>query len=207
MKIGDSVIIKSISTKRYKNYIHEGIIATIMDIRNDIKSDYRIAIKIDCIPNPGSSKGYFWFMSKELENINIKENITMMNKQNLIPGYKISLTKDVKGVCPTYCAYYGELKEGDMVVIAYDKNRYATRFVTSADLPVDEYKNEIEAEVVNVVDTTDYEKRLISIYRRAELKKLLDEKAKQLQEEQYWAILSEMDPEMKKLYEEYKTYG
>lgn len=147
------------------------------------------------------------YINEELKNINIKENITTMNKQNLVSGYKICLTKDAKGLSHTYCAYYGELKENDIVVISYGKDRSAIRFVTNVNLSTYEYENEIEAVVVGVVDTTAYQERITRMNRKAELKKLLDERAKKLQEEQYWIILSERDPEMKKLYEEYKTYG
>lgn len=199
MQKGDMVIIQSISTKRYLKLLDVGMIATIVDIRNDIASNYRVAIEVPGISNPGSSKGLFWFMQKELK-------IIKNNKENNMEKAKFCIVKDFNKDSKDVAIYYGKVEIGQIVVCdyGYGNGKLSVRKVVDV---INEEKitpNEYETVVIGTVDNSAYKKHCEDYNRKCELERQMKSLAKSVESKMYFKFLSENDEEFAKLYKEYE---
>ena len=103
----------------------------------------------------------------------------------------------------TVGVYYGELKAGDLVVCDYSNGALSVRVVEISDRET-ECVGVVDCEIMGACDITEYLDHKTKRERRAELKKQMIAQAKKYQEEEYWRVISESDPAMKALYEEFK---
>ena len=204
MQKGDKVKIESISTKRYLKLLEIGMTATVVDVRNDIASNYRVAIEVPGISNPGSSKGLFWFMQKELKVIkNIKEN--NMEKA------KFCIVKDFNKNITDVAIYFGKVEIGQMVVCNYyyGNGKLSVRRVVDVinDGRVTPSQYELSDEFTTVIGTVDdsaYKKHCEDYNRKCELERQMKCLAKAVENKMYFKFLSENDEEFAKLYKEYE---
>lgn len=130
-----------------------------------------------------------------------------MKLTNFDKDVKFATVVNIKGDACEIGAYYGELKEDNIVVCNYGYSngelsvrRVQTPYISKEAVCPDA----IECEIMGVADISDYRERQIKRERRAELKRKMVEQAKRFQEEEYWRLLSESDPDMAKLYNEFK---
>ena len=202
MQKGDIVRIESISTKRYLNLLKVGMLATVVNIRNDIASNYRVAIEVPGISNPGSSKGLFWFMQKELK-------VIKNNKENNMEKVKFCIVKELcKEVTTTTttAVYYGEVEIGQMVVCdyGYGNGKLSVRKVVDIINDGRVAPSECDTIVIGTVDNSAYKKHLECDRRKCELERQMKSLAKAVESKMYFKFLSENDEEFAKLYKEYE---
>lgn len=173
--------------------------ATVVDIRNDIASNYRVAIEVPGIRNPGSSKGLFWFMQKELKVIkNIKENNMEKAKFCIVKDFN----KDSKDVA----IYHGKVEIGQMVVCDYHygNGKLSVRRVVEVINDERVTPSEYETIVIGTVDDSAYKKHCDDYNRMRELERQMESLAKAVESKMYFKFLSENDEEFAKLYKEYE---
>lgn len=102
--------------------------------------------------------------------------------------------------------YYGDLKEGDLVVGSHYpcyKDDYCVRKVVTSNIPpaVVDY---IEYVIYGKVDTSAYDNHKQKAKRKRELSALIRERVNKITEEDRWNAMLERDPELKKMYNEYE---
>lgn len=207
--LGKFVGITSCNVKKYAEYDIIGDVGKIENYRCSTNAPYEVkafAIKISGKVNPSSEKGLFWVSPECLELFDKKEYKTM-NKNMYGKDAKFAiLANPAKFNEPgTVGVYYGELKDGDVVVCDYGYNNGA---LSARIVEISNRKAEcigvVDCEILGACDTTEYFDHKTRRERRAELKKQMVAQAKRFQEEEYWRLLSESDPAMKVLYEEFK---
>lgn len=202
-EIGTSVKIISVPYK-YEKYLAQLMNAsgTIEDIYVGPDQEYPYAIMVEGAINPASSTGCFWLNET---NFNKGEN-NNMNKFLTNENYKFAGVARLPANGEPYdvCAYQGELNEGDLVVcdFGYKTGALSVRVVIATDIPRDAVEN-VDGEILGVADTSAYRARKEKEKKRNELKKKMTEQAKRYQEESFWRMIAETDPEMKKLYDEF----
>lgn len=209
-KSADEELFKSVkiigcNVKKYAEYNIIGDIGKIENYRSSTGSPCEVkafAIRISGKVNPGSEKGLFWLSPESLELFDEKENVM---KNNFVVG------KDAKVVLlanPANCddtslgVYHGDINMGDIVVCnyGYSNGALSVRQVVAVDYA----QQRVDCEIMGICDVTAYLERKAKAARRAELKDQMIAQAKKFQEEEYWRLLSESDPAMKALYEEFK---
>lgn len=197
------------NVKKYAEYNIIGDIGKIENYRSSTGAPCEVkafAIRISGKVNPGSEKGLFWVSPECLELFDKKEYKTM-NKNVYGKDAKFAiLTNPAKSNEPgTVGVYYGELKAGDLVVCnyGYGNGALSVRVVEISDREP-ECVGVVDCEIMGACDITEYLDHKTKRERRAELKKQMIAQAKRFQEEEYWRLLSESDPAMKTLYEEFK---
>lgn len=175
------------------------VVGTVAEI-HDGKS---IGVTVPGVWNERSERGIFWFNKEQINFLEESE----MKLTNFDKDVKFATVVDIKGDDCDIGAYYGELKEGDIVVCNYgygngklSVRKVCTPFITKDAICPDA----IDCEIMGVADVSDYVERQTKRERRAELKRKMVEQAKRFQEEEYWRLLSESDPDMAKLYNEFK---
>lgn len=197
------------NVKRYKEYDIIGDVGEIESYRSSTGAPCEVsyfAIRIYGKTNLGSEKGLFWLTPDCLKLFNEKEYKTM-NKNVYGKEAKFAiLANPVKSNEPgTVGVYYGKLKAGDLVVCdyGYGNGALGVRVVEISDREP-KCVDVVDCEIMGVCDTTEYIDHKTKRERRAELKKQMIAQAKKYQEEEYWRVISESDPTMKALYEEFK---
>lgn len=150
------------------------------------------------------ASGLFWL---PLENLKIMEDKTMNIKTFGKDAKFAIVTNPAKPKeVGTVCVYYGELKQGDLVVCDYNYGNSAlsARYVERSDVDLNTI-GMVDGAILGVCDTTKYFEYKNKMRRREELKKEMIEQAKKYQEEEYWRLLGETNPAMKALYDEFKA--
>ena len=207
-EIGTSVKITSVPSK-YLKYLAELMNAsgTIKDIYLGPDREYPYAIMVEGAINPASDMGWFWLNET---NFNIEKENDNMNKFLTNENYKFAAVTRTgnREALPDICAYQGELKEADLVVcnFGYKTDALSVRAVIETDIPRDTLNN-VDGEIMGVADVSAYRTRKEKEEKRNELKKKMTEQAKRYQEESFWRMIAETDPEMKKLYNEFTELG
>lgn len=203
------VKINGVNVKKYVEFDLIGDTGRIENYRSSTGSPCEVkafAIRVFNKENPGSEKGLFWISPDCLELLNEKEYKTM-NKNAYGKDAKFAiLANPAKSNEPgTVGVYYGELEAGDLVVCdyGYGNNALSVRTVEISNREP-ECVGIVDCEIMGVCDVTEYLDRKIKMKRRAELKKQMIAQAKKYQEEEYWRVISESDPMMKALYDEFK---
>ena len=206
-EIGTSVKIISVPDK-YEKYLAELMNAsgTIEDIYFGSGRHYPYAIMIEGLINPASSNGWFWMNETNFNELKNEEENNNMNKFLTNMNYKFAGVARVPANGEPYdiCAYQGELKERDLVVcdFGYKTGALSVRRVVKTDVLRDAIDN-VDGEIIGVVDVSAYRARKEKEEKRIALKKKMTEQAKRYQEESFWRMIAETDPEMKKLYDEF----
>lgn len=197
------------NVKKYAEYNIIGDIGKIESYRSTTGAPCIVkafAIRISGKTNLGSEKGLFWLAPECLELFNEKEYKTV-NKNVYGKDAKFAiLANPAKSNEPgTVGVYYGELKTGDLVVCDYGYGDVAlsVRIVEISDREP-ECVGVVDCEIMGACDIGEYLDHKAKRERRAELKKQMVVQAKKYQEEEYWRVISESDPAMKVLYEEFK---
>lgn len=208
-ELGKFVKITGCNVKKYAEYDIIGYIGKIENYRSSTGSPCEVkafAVRISDKVNPGSEKGLFWISPECLKLFDEKEYKTM-NKNEYGKDAKFAILADLTkpNNVGTIGVYYGELKPNDLVVCNYNYNngKMSVRLVEVVDKEPETISN-VDCEIVGVCDAKAYYDRKRKAERRAELKKQMIAQAKKYQEEEYWRVISESDPAMKALYEEFK---
>ena len=208
-KLGKSIKIIGCNVKKYTKYNIIGDIGKIENYRSTTGTPCEVkafAIKISGKINPGSEKGLFWISPECLELFDEKEYRTMnKNVYGKDAKFAILANPAKPNEAGTVGVYYGELKAGDLVVCDYD---YTNKALSVRIVEISDREREcigcVDCEIMGVCNITEYLDHKTKRERRAELKKQMVAQAKKYQEEEYWRVISESDPTMKALYEEFK---
>lgn len=114
----------------------------------------------------------------------------------------------IKFVCAQYhFAIYddgNDYKVGDMVALSNNNHNAKIDEIISVEESRERYKGDITAEVIGKIDISAYEKRMARRKEKAELKKELDKRKKEIQEkldDEYYASKDDVYAEMLKRYE------
>lgn len=200
-EIGTSVKIISVPDK-YKKYLAELMNAsgTIEDIYFNPDRSYPYAIMIEGLINPASSTGCFWMNETNFKELKNEEENDNMNKYNNGDYKFCTVVSFDDNERVSVCAYLGEVKEGDMVICDFGYSNGALSARKVAEL-FDCGVTTVHGEILGVADCTKYFEYKAREKARAELKKKMAEQAKRYQEESFWRMIAETDPEMKKLYD------
>lgn len=165
-------------------------------VRNIYSNSIRVAI--DDKVNPASQYGQFYFEPKQLKLISEKETIIMTG------NYRIAEVQFLEGnntnTKYSYACYDPSIVEGDICVVKTAHHGLSiakvTGFITSDE--------ELTREIVCKADFTEYNKRVEARKRMAELKDLMNTRAKQLQDVALFEALARNDASMADMLQEYK---
>lgn len=94
------------------------------------------------------------------------------------------------------------LQVGDILVVDAANGLQIVKFVEYRNL--DDVVQKPTKWVIQKVDLTKHRERMEAIERAEKLKRMMEERRKQAQELEIYAILAKSDPEMAKLLDEYK---
>lgn len=200
--IGKTCEIRVLPSKYKKHHM------TLINATGEIKELYKnlIGVRISGLMNAYSTIGLFWFKENEITILEDK-TMTYDKAKDYDKNAKFaSVQNPAKTDSLDVAVYYGDLKEGDIVVCDYGRpnNSLSTRKVHTANLDRDTICY-VDCEIMGVCDISAYLEHKTKIERRAELKKQMIEQAKKYQEEEYWRLISESNPAMKALYDEFKA--
>ena len=210
-EIGAMVKITSVPDK-YEKFLAQLMNASgsIEDIYFGPGQEYPYAIMIEGVINPASTKGWFWLNETNFNEFKNEEENNNMNKFLTNENYKFAAVARTVTSGEPYeiCAYQGKLDEGDIVVcdFNYTKKALSARFVVKTDISRD-IADKVEGEILGVADVSAYRARKEKEEKRNELKKKMTKQAQRYQEESFWRMIAETDPEMKKLYDEFTELG
>lgn len=187
--IGDRV--KVVNRGNYRR-IDVGDVGTV---RNIYSNSIRVAI--DDKVNTASQYGQFYFEPKQLEFIDEKETIIMTG------NYRVAEVQFLEGSNTNqkynYACYDLSVVEGDICVVKTAHHGFSiakvTGFITSDE--------ELTREIVCKADFTDYNARVEARKRIAELKDLMNTRAKQLQDVALFKMLAKEDADMAAMINEY----
>ena len=201
MKICNGTRVKILQCRKYKMR-YTGKIGTVERGQDVYPIGGRIGVRIDDYENEKSSYGLFWFEADELEIIESEEKIIMLS------GYRLAGVSFVDGTNQstvyTYALYDEEIAVDDMVVVKTAHHGFAIAKV----ITLDEGrlgKVRYDREIICKVDMSAYECRKERAIRAAAIKQEMDAKVKELQSQAIYEMLSEKDPALKALFDEYKT--
>lgn len=169
-------------------------------------------VSIDGFYNEKSKTGVYWF---PVENLTEEGDMTMAQKNYYGEKAKFAILTDPLNPESPGCvgAYFGKLYANQMIVAQSATRKcksarpYEVFFVECAEVDPGTIAI-VDYEIVGLVDTELASKMLTYKERvacRQELKERMAEQAKKYQEEEYWRVISESDPVMKVLYEEFKA--
>lgn len=188
--IGDRVVVTNRGNYRK---IDVGDMGTI---RNIYSNSIRVAI--DDKVNPASQYGQFYFEPKQLDIINEKETIIMTG------NYSVAEVQFLEGSNSNqkyaYACYDPTIAEGDICVVKTAHHGLSIAKVTGFI----ESDEELTREIVCKADFTDYNKRVEARKRMAELKDLMNTRAKQLQDVALFKMLAKEDADMAAMISEYE---
>lgn len=204
-ELGTEVIIVSLDScsSLYSSAII-GKVGTITDYYK-VGNKNLCGLQIPGMYNENSSTGVYWLPIKNLK-LRTTEDKTMNIKTFGKDAKFAILVNPAKPNEPgTVGVYYGELKAGDLVVCDYN---YSNGALSVRAVEISEREPEcigiVDCEIMGACDVTEYLDHKTKRERRAELKKQMIAQAKRFQEEEHWRLLSEADPAMKVLYEEFR---
>lgn len=190
---------------KYKRYSIKGRCGTIRAVYS------YIAVEIDGLHNDSSATGDFYFYKKHLEIIEDenKEETTMATITNHITNYlntaKIHFLNDTNANRTyDYANYIPDLYGGDLCVVMSAQHGMGVAKVVEIV-----YENDIplSREIVCRIDPTDYDRRVETRKKAAELKQKMQERAKKLQDVALYQMLAKDDPEMAQLLAEFTNLG
>lgn len=204
----DELIGKRVRVKwcdKYKRYNIKGCCGTIRAVYS------YIAVELDGRRNEYSATGDFYFYKKHLEIIDDKnmEGNTMAINTNRITNYlntaKIHFLDDANANRTyDYANYIPDLYEGDLCVVMSAQHGMGVAKVVEIV-----YENDIplSREIVCRFDPTDYNARVETRKKAAELMQKMQERAKKLQDIVLYQTLAKDDPEMAQLLADFTNLG
>lgn len=161
-----------------------------------------ISVKFDDVKNSQSGYGYFYFTATQLKKLDKGDEKIMEG------NYAIAHVKFLEGTNTDktyrYALYDSSICIGDICVVKSAHHGFGLAKVVSIEPKTDEA---ITREIVCKADFSAYEAREASRKRRAELTKLMHERAAKLQETALFAMLAKDDAEMAELLNEYSGLG
>lgn len=170
-----------------------------------------VGVDVDFMVNENSKMGLYYFKLTELEYIEDKPAIVVKEGEKAMLGAKdylniakIHFHNNDDPVFRTYeCAnYIPDLMEGDTCVVMSANHGMGLALVIEI-LPNN--GQELFREVVTKVDMSEYEARVATREKAAELKAKMQERAKQLQDIVLYQTLAKEDPIMAQFLQDYKT--
>jgi hypothetical protein len=167
-----------------------------------------IGVRLDNATNSGSAFGYFYFKPSELLALDefVEENMEEKNMKAAITNYlNIAKVKLVAGFNDHVyqCAnFICDLGVGDLCVVNTDDNAFVVAEVVEV---VDRQDIEMRREVIDKIDTKDYNFRVECRAKAAELKAKMKTRAKQLQDVALYQMLAKDDHDMAVLLNEYRA--
>lgn len=176
---------------------HDGIVGMLGTVRSQY--DNRITVMIDGKRNKRSGYGCFYFhpsMLEELKGDNkIMDGNYMIATMQFLEGHNTDKTY-------RYALYDFSILIGDICVVKSAHHGFGLARVVDIETKTDE---PIKREIVCKADLSAYEAREAARKRRAELGKLMQERAAKLQEITLFAMLAKEDAEMQKLLGEFNN--
>lgn len=172
-----------------------------------------IAVELENMKNPRSSRGYFYFKLSELELFDTEENNTATavaeekgeNEMQKMNDYlNVAVIQFVDGPRKTYeyANYEPDLAVGDLCVVMSAHHGLGLAYVEQIKERTDE---DLCREIVAKVDCSCYETRAERRKQAAELKAKMKERAKQLQDIVLYQTLAREDAEMAQLLRDYQA--
>ena len=190
-----------IKQSKYRDMQLVGMIGTVHSVYGAT-----IGVILDEAFNPRSALGVFYFIQNELLIVNeindIMEENNMQNVNNYLNVAKIKFVDERYDSVYDYANYDPDLKEGDLCVVKSAKHGLGLARVTDI---VERTDLETCREIVAKVCTDDYDRRVDTRTRAAELKAKMQERAKQLQDIALYQMLAKDDPDMMSLLTEYQN--
>ncbi len=173
-------------------------------IERECSGSASVGIRLDRHTNSASSYGLFWFDKKQFEIIKEKDEVFMLQ------NYKVAGINFLEGTNTNLVYYYAlyddTVQVDDVVVVHTGHHGLGIAKVVEID-PVNVDKNHVRCgrEIISKVDFSAYEARQEKAKKMAELKKEMDAKVQQLQNQAIYELMAEKDPELKQMLDEYKT--
>ena len=162
-----------------------------------------IAVKVDGHYNTRSEWGYYYYPATSLRPI--KDEATEANGGKIMEGnYRVAHIKFLDGTnnrTYLYACYDQAIKVGDICVLKTANHGFAVGTVEEFTPKSDE---KLTREIVCRADFTDYYKREVNRARKAELVKLMKERASALQEIALYKMLAGNDENMADMVHEYE---
>lgn len=165
-----------------------------------VVNDYlgSVAVIIDGINNPRSSRNCFYFKSRCIRHINEKETIIMEG------NYRIAQIKFLEGSNTDktypYACYDLSMTAGDICVVKSENHGLGIARVIEIGPKTDE---KITREIVCKCDFSDYRKREAVRKRKAELVQMMHSRAEELREIALFKALAANDEGMAAMLNEY----
>lgn len=197
--------VKILRHRAYKKLKLVGLIGTV-------RSSYyagNVGVDLDGLRNNNSSYGYFYFSPSELQIIdeNVNEIINNMEENNMskITNYlnavKIKFAGDHDTSRYIYANFEPGLEVNDTCVVKVPNQPMEVATVVEI---LDGNDYETDREIVARVDRFEYDNRVATRAKAAELKAKMNERAKQLQDIIIYQTLAKDDPDMMALLTEYQ---
>jgi len=187
-------------------------VGTVIRYYNDCAT---VGVLLDNIKNHYSDYGCFWFKPNRLEVIDTvkMEDDSMFKTLNLANGtpgedYGIVRAKflDEKGDRTYLFAHLDSdinCMIGDTIVVMTGHHGLALATVVGFENDMDISVVEHDRQVIDLVDTGNYDNRVAKVKAIKDLKKKMDAKVKQLQDNAIYAMLAKDDPELASMLESY----
>lgn len=173
----------------------DGIVGMLGTVRSQY--DQQVTVMIDGKTNKRSGYGCFYFHASMLEEVKGEKKVMEGN-------YSTANIKFLEGSNTDrtyrYALYDSTISIGDICVVKSAHHGFGIAKIVDI-LPKN--GDEITREIVCKADFRDYEAREAGRKRRAELMKLMHERAAKLQETALFAMLAKEDTEMQQLLGEF----
>lgn len=175
----------------------------------------QFAVEVDDYINFGTASGCFYYRLSELETLcdndykkqygndyNNQEETNMNYITNYLNIANVRLSNDSFSNTLRCANFNEELKVGDFCVVSIQDGLHLAKIIEIIDDREDINTN---FEVVAIVNTDDYDKRVEQRAKAEELKAKMQERAKKLQDIALYQMLAKDDSDMAKLLEEYQA--
>lgn len=188
-KVGDRVCV---SNRYFVSYKQTGTIH-----QRNIGGSYYVAL---------DNGDYRCYKTKNLELI--KTNIMEDQKMAITGDFKVAKIKFLNGT-NTYTEYeyamFDDYEVGDTVVVASANHGLGIAKISAIITKDQAVTKNFEREIVSKVDMETYEARKKNRNRLNELKNKMDKRFNELNKIALFEMMSEKDPELKSMLEEYKN--
>lgn len=163
-----------------------------------------IGVRLDNRMNPSSSYGVYWFNKNKVEIIESEDDEIMLK------GFKVAGISFLEGVNTktvyAYALYDDNIAVNDIVIVQSGHHGLGiAKVVSISDDALDVKHVQYGREIIAKVDFTAYEERKKKEERIKDLKKQMDAKVRELQNNAVYEMLAEKDPALKEMLDEFKT--
>lgn len=175
-------------------------------VKNAYGAYGKIIVDLDGVSNSYSGNGHFYFKPYELELINEDEDknveeYTMPNVINYRNVARIRFVDDGANIY-SYANFEPDLKAGDLCVVMSAHHGMGLAKVVEI---LEQNDIETPREVIAKVWTDQYDERVKVRKEVAELKAMMEDRAKQLQDIALYQMLAEKDSQMQDLLDRYQS--